>query len=151
MTRTMQDSRPGRGVRLGMRTLRLAAMLVALAAGLSTPEANAQVLYGSLVGQVKDTQGASIPGAVVAIVNRDNGLTREATTDEQGNYSLINVLAGPYDVKVTLTGFKEMQRESVPVSVGQVARVDVTLEVGALTETVTVESSSTLLQTDKAD
>jgi hypothetical protein len=131
--------------------LRLAAGLVALAAGLSTPEANAQVLYGSLVGQVQDTQGASIPGAVVTIVNRDNGLTREGTTDEQGNYSLINVLAGPYDVKVTLTGFKEMQRENVPVSVGQVARVDVTLEVGALTETVTVESSSTLLQTDKAD
>ncbi|HTU99655.1 MAG TPA: TonB-dependent receptor, partial [Luteitalea sp.] len=131
--------------------LRLAAMLVALAAGVMTPEASAQVLYGSLVGQVKDPQGASIPGAVVAIVNRDNGLTREATTDEQGNYSLINVLAGPYDIKVTLTGFKEMERQNVPVSVGQVARVDVTLEVGALTETVTVESSSTLLQTDKAD
>ena len=131
--------------------LRSAAMLVALAAGMSTPEASAQVLYGSLVGQVKDPQGASIPGAVVTIVNRDNGLTREGTTDEQGTYSLINVLAGPYDIKVTLTGFKEMQRENVPVSVGQVARVDVTLEVGALTETVTVESSSTLLQTDKAD
>ena len=134
-----------------MRTSLLTGLLVALAVGLVTPVTYAQVLYGSIVGVVTDSTGAAIPGAGVTIVNRDTGLTREATTDAQGNYSLINILAGPYNLKVTLAGFKEIQRSNLPVSVGQIARVDATLEVGALTETVNVESASQLLQTDKAD
>lgn len=50
-------------------------------------------------------------------------------TDAAGNYSLTNVLAGPYDVKVSLTGFREAVRTNVPMSIGQIARVDVALEV----------------------
>ena len=61
------------------------------------------------------------------------------------------MLAGPYDVKVTLQGFKENIRSDVPVSIGQISRVDVALELGALEETITVASSTNLLQTDLAD
>ena len=61
------------------------------------------------------------------------------------------MLPGPYDVKVSLTGFREAVRTSVPVTIGEISRVDITLEVGALTETVTVASEAQLLQTDKAD
>lgn len=111
----------------------------------------AQVLYGSIVGVVSDPQGSSIPGATVTIVNKETNLTRETTTNEEGSYSLVNVLPGSYDIKMSLAGFKEALRANVPVSVGQISRVDVELEVGALTETITVESASQLLQTDKAD
>jgi hypothetical protein len=111
----------------------------------------AQILYGSIVGVVRDAQGAVIPGATITIINQETNHTRETIADAQGNYSLGNVLAGPYNVKVSLQGFKDYVRSGVPVSIGQIARVEVTLELGALTETITVASSSNLLQTDLAD
>src|SRR5688572_2617000 len=111
----------------------------------------AQILYGNIVGVVKDTQGAVMPGAVITIVNRDTNLTRETNADAQGNYSLVNVLPGPYDVKVSLQGFRDYVRSGVPVTIGQTSRVEVTLEIGELTETITVASSTNLLQTDLAD
>jgi hypothetical protein len=118
---------------------------------LSASPVKAQVLYGSIVGNVKDPQGAVIPGATVTITNKQTGLTRDTVTDDQGAYTLTNVLPGPYDVKIALTGFREAVRANVPVSIGQISRVDLTLEVGTLTETVNVESAAELLQTDKAD
>jgi outer membrane receptor protein involved in Fe transport len=111
----------------------------------------AQVIYGSIVGTVTDAQGANVPGATVTIVNKETNLTRDATTGAEGTYSLTNVQPGTYDVKVALTGFREAIRTSVPVSIGQISRVDMTLQVGTLTETVTVASAAQLLQTDKAD
>ena len=111
----------------------------------------AQLLYGGLVGSVVDAQGAVIPGATVKIVNTDTNLTRETVTDAQGTFTFVNVAAGPYDVKVTLTGFREAVRSVVPVTVGQISRVDMALQVGALNEVVTVQSEAQLLQTDKAD
>ncbi len=113
--------------------------------------AEAQLLYGGLVGAVVDAQGAVVPGAQVTIVNTDTNFTRETTTDGQGAYSFANIQAGPYDVRVTLQGFKEAVRSRVPVTVGQISRVDLTLAVGALSEVVTVQSAAELLQTDKAD
>jgi hypothetical protein len=110
-----------------------------------------QILYGSVVGNVKDAQGAVVPGATVTIVNKQTNLTRDTVTDAQGNYSFTNVLPGPYDVKTALTGFREAVRANVPVTIGQIARIDMTLELGTLSETVTVASEAQLLQTDKAD
>ena len=113
--------------------------------------AEAQILYGSIVGVVKDAQGGAVPGATVTIVNKETNLTRDTVTNADGGYNLTNVLPGPYDVKVSLPGFREAVRTNVPVTIGQISRVDVTLEVGALTEIVTVASEAQLLQTDKAD
>jgi hypothetical protein len=113
--------------------------------------AAAQILYGSIVGVIKDSQGAVVPGAGVIITNRETNLTRETTTNEEGAFSLVNVLPGPYDVKVSLTGFREAIRTNVPVTIGQISRVDMTLDIGNLAETVTVASAAELLQTDKAD
>ena len=124
---------------------------VVLIATLAATSVKAQVLYGSIVGTITDAQGAFVPGATVTIVNKETNLTREATTNEVGAFSFANVLAGPYDVKVGMTGFREAQRTNVPVTIGQIARIDIRLEVGTLTETVTVASAAQLLQTDKAD
>jgi len=109
------------------------------------------VLYGSIVGQISDASGAAVPGVTVTITNRDTGLTRTGVSNETGAYSFTNVLAGRYDVKITLQGFKEFVKTGVPVSVNEVSRVDAALDIGALTDTVTVASESQLLQTDKAD
>ena len=126
-------------------------MLAVAAAAAGPARLDAQVLYGSLVGTVTDTSGAAVPGATVTATNKETNLARTAVTGDTGTYSFTNVLAGTYDVKVSLQGFKEFVRTDVPVSVNEVARVDVQLAVGALTETVTVASESQLLQTDKAD
>jgi hypothetical protein len=113
--------------------------------------AKAQVIYGSIVGTVTDAQGANVPGATVTITNKETNLTRDTVSGAEGTYSLTNVQPGSYDVKVALTGFRETVRTNVPVSIGQISRVDMTLQVGTLTETVTVASAAQLLQTDKAD
>jgi outer membrane receptor protein involved in Fe transport len=127
------------------------ALAMVAAFSLAPSSAGAQVLYGGIVGQVSDTSGATVPGATITITNRDTGLIRTAVSNETGGYSFTNVLAGRYDVKITLQSFKESVKTGVPVSVNEVSRVDARLEVGALTDTVTVASELQLLQTDKAD
>jgi hypothetical protein len=132
------------------KRLALLAVLVAALLALAGPS-DAQVLYGSVVGNVVDTSQAAVAGATVVLVNVDTNLARETTTRGDGSYSLVNVLPGTYRVRVTLQGFKEYVKERVPVSANTVARVDVALEVGAITEAITVESERALLQTDSGD
>jgi hypothetical protein len=133
------------------RRLHLVVVLGTLTLGLNAVPALSQILYGSVVGVVKDPQGAHIPGVTVTVTSKETGLTREVTTDSQGSYNIVNVLPGSYDVKISLQGFREFVRSDVPVTIGNISRVDVTLEVGTLTETVTVASEASLLQTDKSD
>jgi hypothetical protein len=133
----------------GRRPTWLPLLAVAVAALLaSAVPTDAQVLYGSIVGTVTDASGAAVPGATVTAINQGTNLAREATTRSDGSYSFVNVLPGEYTIRVSLQGFKEYVKESVPVSANIVARVPVALEVGALTEAVTVQSERTLLQTD---
>ena len=113
-------------MRNGLRRRRAFGSLLVLAfvilAGATTaPVATAQILYGTLVGVVRDTSGAVMPGVTVTIVNRDTNLTREATTNTDGAYSVINLLPGPYTAKFTLTGFREVAR-NVPVTIGEISR-----------------------------
>jgi carboxypeptidase family protein len=90
--------------------------VIFLSAVIATPPgAAAQELYGSVVGTVQDGSGARIPGATVALVNRDTNLTLTAISNETGSYTFANVLPGTYDVKVSLEGFKEFVKQQVPV------------------------------------
>jgi len=139
----------GRRVWSGRRSL--AASFAILSIGLLAVPAHAQVLYGSIVGVVQDAQGSSIPAATVTIVNKDTNRTQETVSNENGEYTLPNLQPGRYDVKVSLQGFREFVRTNVPVTAGQISRVEAKLEIGSLTETVTVESAAQLLQTDKSD
>ena len=113
------------------------ATLMTVTLALTASAVVAQVLYGSVVGVVKDPQGGFVPGATVSIINKDTNLTRDAVTDAQGAYTFNNVQAGSYDVKVNLQGFRENVRTQVPVTIGQISRVDITLEVGTVSETLT--------------
>ena len=113
--------------------------------------ADAQALYGSIVGNVTDAQGAATPGVTLTATNTGTGLEVETVSDGDGAYTFRNLLPGIYDVKASLGGFREHKQTGLAVSAGTVVRVNIALEVGALTETVQVAADTTLLQTDKAD
>ena len=120
-------------------------------AGYAARTVSAQVLYGSIVGTLTDETGAVVPGAVVTVKNTSTGLSREATTDETGHYAIQNLLEGAYDLSVSASGFKPYTQTGVEVSINSVTRVDIKVQVGAITDQVTVEGSSQVLQTTKSD
>ncbi|PYU96563.1 MAG: hypothetical protein DMG25_01590, partial [Acidobacteria bacterium] len=125
-----------------------AALLLSLAA---PPNVQAQVLYGSIVGDVKDPTGAAVPRAAVTITSKETNQSRQAATDPSGTYSFPDVQSGTYTVKVVHEGFKAFERADVPVTLNNVTRVDVSLEVGAVTQTVEVKSEVRALQTDTSE
>ncbi len=117
---------------------------------LASPVAHAQVLYGTLTGNVTDPNGAGVNGAAVDALNVNTGAVQKANT-EDGIYRFVALSPGTYTVTVSSSGFKHFVREKVPVAANSVTRVDAQLAVGALTETVNVTTETPLLQTDKAD
>lgn len=133
------------------RSLYLSLLVIALLAGIGAGACYAQVLYGSIVGTVTDQTGAVVPGAQIALTGKETGLTREATSDSAGRYSIVNILPGVYNVKFTAQGFKPLEQTNIQVTINTVSRVDVQLTVGAVAEQVTVEATAVQLQTDKSD
>src|SRR5713101_1141672 len=109
-------------------------LLALLAAGTFSQTANAQVLYGSVVGLVEDPSGGGVPGASVTITNKATGQTHEAKTDAEGRYVIGNVLPGQYDLKITANGFRTQTKTDLRVEANTVSRGDLKLEVGSLTE-----------------
>ncbi|HUS07949.1 MAG TPA: carboxypeptidase regulatory-like domain-containing protein [Bryobacteraceae bacterium] len=135
---------------LSFRFLRLALIAVFCMCNAIDPVA-AQTLYGTVVGLVEDASGAAVPNVKLAITNKGTGLTLEATTDSNGSFTILNVPAGTYDAKAGLTGFKTQSRTDLAVTVNTVSRVNFVMEVGSLSEQITVSAEVTQLQTDKAD
>ena len=123
----------------------LAACIVAAA-----PATHAQVLYGSITGNVHDSSGAALPGATVKIEQTETKLTRELVTDAGGAYNFTAVPSGTYAVTISMAGFRGFKRD-VPVAMNSVARVDAKLEIGAISESVMVSAESPVLQTDRAE
>jgi hypothetical protein len=111
----------------------------------------AQVLYGSVVGNVKDQSGAAVPGATVTITSKETNQVRTATTNEEGGYSVPNVQSGTYEVRVSRDGFRPTVENNVAVTINSVARVDSTLQVGNVSEVVEVSSQAQTLQTDRGE
>jgi len=116
-----------------------------------TPNANAQAVYGSILGTVTDPQGAAVVGAKVTVIDQNKGTTQETTTNESGNYSVTHLIPDPYTVKVEAQGFKSAEQRNVIVSVDTGARADLQLQLGATTEAVEVTAEAPQLKTDRAD
>src|SRR5947209_3469556 len=133
------------------RAILLCLAVALVLAGFLPSRAAAQVLYGSVVGTVTDQTGAVVPKATVTITNVNTGQTREVTADDAGYYSIPNVLEGRYDLSVKLTGFRPYLEKGVEVSINTVRRVNPSLQLGPVTESVTVEASAAVLQTTKSD
>jgi hypothetical protein len=126
-------------------------MLAALAVAGVPPAAAAQAVYGSLSGTVVDNSGGALPGATVTIKSLERNTVDTVTANESGLYAKDRLLPGTYEVKAELEGFKAAVVPRVIVSVDTQTPVNFKLEVGAVTEAVTVSGGAPLLKTDRAD
>jgi hypothetical protein len=113
--------------------------------------ANAQTLFGSIVGTVTDPSGAAVPGAKVEVVQIQTNTTRAVETSDGGLYTISTLPIGVYKVTVTKQGFGGYTNPSVEVTGNTIARMDASLKVGDVSEQVEVRTDTTLLQTDRAD
>ena len=127
------------------RSLALVCLVTALALAADAPTAFAQGANASVSGTVVDSAGGAIPGAAV-IVSNESGASFETVTNAEGVFNVPAVAAGTYKVTVSLTGFKTAVVD-VRVLPGTPAAVKAVLEVGAISETVNVSSSSELINT----
>lgn len=125
--------------RIALRTIQTVVLAVLLAIPLS---AVAQVTTATIVGTVSDPSTATVPGAEVTARNVDTGLTRTVTSVEGGTYRLEFLPVGNYVVEVTASGFKKSYLGGIVLQVNDTVRVDVTLTVGQVSETVTITETA---------
>ncbi len=111
----------------------------------------AQELYATLTGTVTDPSGAVVPGATVLIHNNDtNTDVRTVTTDASGNYTATNLPAATYTVTIKTAGFRTFTSNNLTLHVAEKRTLNASLEAGQVTETVTVQASTTPIQTSTA-
>lgn len=108
----------------------------------------AQVTTATLNGLVLDSTEAVAPGANVTATNQGTGAVREIVTDARGEFILPALPAGRYTIKASLSGFKSYINDGLDLSAGQVARLNITLEVGQVSESITVSENAPLVQTE---
>jgi hypothetical protein len=137
--------------RLIMRTTFGLAIATALLGGPFASTASAQVTSATLVGGVTDTSGAALPGVTITAKNADTGFTRTVTTGETGAYRLEFLPIGRYSVEAALSGFKSEIRDGIVLAVNDSVKIDFTLPVGAISDTVTVSEERPLVNTVTAD
>jgi hypothetical protein len=128
-----------------------ATVLAVLAFSAFAPVASAQVLYGSIVGNVNDRTGAAITDATVSVTQPATGFSRQTRTNDTGQFQFPTVPGGIYEITVSKTGFTTFSSKDVNVSPNAVSRVDASLEVGAVTESIRVEAAPAALQTDRSE
>ena len=119
-----------------------AAMMVMMAAA-----AVAQQETAVLTGVVRDASGGMVPGATVTVTNAETGIATTTVTADDGAYTVPSLRPGTYDVAVEIAGFSRSVRRGVVLQVAQVARLDVTLQTGAVSESVEVTGGAPLLET----
>lgn len=110
----------------------------------------AQSDRGTITGTVADSSGSLIPNAAIRAVNPENGLEFKTQSTETGNYTIPSVPAGVYNLFVEVSGFRKYEQQGIRVQVAQVARIDVALQIGSTTESVTVSADAPLLRTENA-
>src|SRR5439155_26479424 len=104
----------------------------------SSRRLDAQTATGAILGTVRDEKGAVVPGVTVTATQMATNVRRQTVSTDAGNYSFPLLPAAIYAVSAELTGFKRTTLENVELQVGQTARVDLVLQIGQLTEQVTV-------------
>src|SRR6266478_908279 len=107
----------------------------------------AQTSTATILGVVKDTSGALVPGVSITVKHTESGLTRTVVSGERGAYNVPLLPVGAYEITTTMPGFKQAVRSGINLLIGQEAVVDLTLEVGAAAEQVTVTEEAPLVNT----
>lgn len=111
------------------------------------------ILWGQtaqITGLVTDSTGASVPGAMVTAKNLATGIENHTTTNARGNFTIPQVIPGSYSVAASKSGFNTIIRSPIKLDIAQIARIDFTLQVGSVTQNVTVNAATPLLQTQNA-
>ena len=137
------------------RAMTRSIVVITLLAGLTlfplASGASAQVTTATIVGTVLDSSGGALPGVTVTARNVDTGFVHDVPTSETGAYRLEFLPIGPYVVEATLQGFKTASRGGIVLNVNDSVRLDFSLELGTLTETVTVVAGTPLVNTVTSD
>jgi hypothetical protein len=129
----------------------LALLTVAVAGGIA-PDAGAQGLTGQIGGAVIDASKGAVPGATITVRNTATAVTRETLTDGQGLFVITNLLAGTYDLRVSLTGFRTYEERGIVLSATERVSVPpIVLEVGGLEEVITVEAAALRARTQSGE
>jgi carboxypeptidase family protein len=105
---------------------------------------------GRILGAVIDQTGGVVSGATITIIDKDRGVARTLTTDDAGEYNAPNLIPGTYIVRVEANGFKRLERQNVVLEVGKEIRVDLTVQPGEQTQSVTVTEAIPLVETTNA-
>ena len=106
---------------------------------------------GRILGRISDQSGGAIAGAAVTATDVQRGVSRPLTTNEDGEYNAPNLLPGTYTIRAEFAGFKTVERQNIVLEVGQELRVDLTLQPGEQSQTVTVTEALPLINTTSAE
>src|SRR5215510_11450634 len=128
------------------KCLRIVLMMVLWVAHGYTQFDSAEVL-----GLIKDSSGAVLVQTSVTLLNESTGISATTVSDSLGNYHFLNVRAGTYTITAEQAGFRTFSTTRVVVSIGARQRVDITMEVGGVTEAVAVVDAAEVLETDRSD
>ena len=126
-------------------------LLLVVGVGISAGFLLAQSDRGTITGTVSDPAGAVVAGAPIQAKNIETGVNYEGATSTTGNYTLAQLPAGAYEVTVSVPGFKKFTRAGLRVQVAQTVRIDIPLEVGATSDSVTVTEAAPLLRTESGE
>ncbi len=136
-----------------MRRTKYSLVVGALCAALVlflAPQVRGQAAFGTIIGTVTDPSGAGVAGAKVTATDTAKGVSMDTTTNESGNYIFTNITPGDYKITVEAKGFKTLVQANAPVIIGQSTTANVALEVGDVSQTVTVDAALPLMETDRA-
>src|SRR5215471_5013329 len=111
----------------------------------------AQTANGRITGTVTDASGAVLPGVTVEVTNTATGVAFSTVSTETGIYSAPNLPPGAYSISASLPGFKKYDRNGVTLAAAQTLNLDIPLEVGAATESITITEEGTLLKSETGD
>src|SRR5436190_9826311 len=136
-----------RGMRISLHMLGGAGTAIVALIALGSCLSLAQTSTATILGTVKDTTGALIPGASITVKHTETGLTRTAISSETGDYNVPLLPVGAYELTTAMPGFKQDVRRGINLIVGQQAVIDLTLEVGAPEEKVIVTEEAPLVNT----
>jgi Carboxypeptidase regulatory-like domain len=132
------------------RIRKSALALIALLLAGSSETVSGQSTFGSIVGTVQDALGAAIPGALITVKNLSDNTSRSAVSDNSGEFQVLNLRPGPYEVVAAKEGFTNAAITGITLDARQQFRADVKLEVAGLRQSVTVESTAAAVNTENA-
>ena len=118
---------------------------------ISIPSASAQSDRGAIAGTILDSSGATVQGAEITATGASTGVVYKTTSSDTGAYRFSDMQVGSYNITISAAGFKKSEQTGVQVQINTTSSLDITLQAGAVTDTVTVLADVPTLQTETSD